>query len=187
MSVSWLCPFVPGNCTVRLVLPSGHCVISFTTARHEDVIVLSHALANITGRRLSVPRLCVNLVWPSCFLASSTGQVVADVQCVLSTIDRARFSIWEMNHFCDICGDPCVDTCDAEVDDEEALMEWNCMHCGPVSQCPSCHVQVDGGWSCFWCVDVFTGVQWSAVSWERCRLSIGHPSPPAGWAFAALQ
>ena len=178
MSVSWRCPFVPGNCTVRLFLPSGHCITSFTTARVEDVIVLSLALANITGTRLSVPRLCVHLFWPPCFLASSTGQFVADVHCLLSPIDRSAFNIWEVDHCCCSCGDPCVDVYDLHVENPEALAEWNCMHCGPCSLCPNCHIQVDGGWSCFGCVHRCAGVQWSADSWERCRLISTKPWPP---------
>ena len=172
MSVLWRCPLVSGNCTVRLVLPSGHCVISFTTERCEDVIVLSLALTNVTGRRLSVPRLCVHLLWPPCFLASSTGQVVADVQCLLSPIDRAAFNIWEFYDWCCSCGDPCDDVLQRpDWENHQAAAELNCMHCGPDSLCPNCHVQVDGGWSCFRCVHRCAGVQWSAVSWERCRLT----------------
>jgi hypothetical protein len=140
--------------------------------------VLSMALANVTGRRLSVPRLCVHLIWPPCFLALSTGQVVADVQCVLSPIAWSAFMIWEFDDWCCICGDPCVEVYASQVENPEAEAEWNCMHCGPCSLCPNCHVQVDGGWSCFQCVHLCAGVQWSAVSRQRCRLTALLPSPP---------
>ena len=55
---------VPGNCTVRVVKICGQCVLSTTLEEPKEIVVLSLSLVAVCAKKLNVPRLCLNLIWP---------------------------------------------------------------------------------------------------------------------------
>ena len=163
---------VPGNCTVRVVKICGQCVLSTTLEEPKEIVVLSLSLVAVCAKKLNVPRLCLNLIWPRIQRSiTDPAPLVLNVQLYITQI-----RIWTRLHGqyeCDLCFDPCDDASEIEdVTQEDEMRQFNCRRCQSPTMCLNCRVLAYsdfGGWVCFECAQDEDMVAWTYSSAQRAR------------------
>ena len=193
MSASHFESEVPGDCTVRVVRCSGECVLCTTIEEPKEIVVLSLALVAACAKKLNVPRMCLNLVWPRIQRSfNDLEPLVLDVQLVTSQISPNPRP--PEDYECVICFDPCVCAYDLPTaDDEWEMRISNCRKCTPPWLCKNCRLPVGtyvGGWVCFECVKEEDMVVWTDSQAQRARwIGLGPlamPTPRRVWQPLAM-